>query len=79
MSLTESILDKQRISEETLNKFYYSLTDLINEYLHSFKDEDHKTFLICNELTDKLCQMVMNQLKFLLDQVAICIEMEQEK
>lgn len=77
MSL-EQIFTSQRVSQETLFKFYNSLTDLISEYLHSFRDEKHKTQLISLEVIFDLRDSYMQYLKRGLDSTVQLIMLEQE-
>lgn len=72
-------IGQQRVSEETLKEFYFSLTHLINEYLHSFRDEKHKTQLISQKVIETLRSNFMEYMKTCLDMAADLILLEQEE
>jgi hypothetical protein len=59
--------EDQRVSKETLSKYYYALTDIINEYLHSFRTPENLTKMVPQETIDYLRNRSMEDLKHILD------------
>lgn len=70
---------EQRISEKTLKNFYESLTELICEYLHSFRDERHLRFMISNDVISRDRDLIIKFSKEILDSTAGMIILEQKK
>jgi hypothetical protein len=70
----------QRVSEETLSEFYNALTKLINEYLHSFRCENHMRDSIPYEITDIVRKNILEYSKTALDQLLnLIIEAQQNE
>lgn len=60
-------IDKPRVNPETLEKYYWALTTLINEYLHSFRTPENMRKMVSLETTQYLRNRAMEDLKHILD------------